>query len=66
VQELELQLTTKINEEFDRAVQHKQLRYAPAPVAPVAAVAGGGVNMEELVQLADTLQWVKQQQQQHQ
>jgi len=30
VQDLELQLRTKMNEEFDRAIQQKQLRHAPA------------------------------------
>jgi len=73
VKELELLLTTKINEEFERAVQQKQQRHAPAPAPVAAAVAAdddGGVNLEELVHLAETqgpdaaLQWVKQQQQQ--
>ena len=41
VKELELQLTTKMNEEFDRTVQQKQLRHAPAPVA---VADGGGFN----------------------
>jgi len=72
VKELELLLTTKINEEFERAVQQKKQRHAPAPApAPVVGAVDndeGGVNVEEFVQLAETqgseaaLQWVKQQQ----
>mmetsp|Transcript_41409 Transcript_41409/g.46171 ORF Transcript_41409/g.46171 Transcript_41409/m.46171 type:complete len:84 (+) Transcript_41409:299-550(+) len=64
----------RTNRVFFFAFAFSETGSSTSPVAAVAAVAaaadGGGVNVEELVQLADTqgpdaaLQWVKQQQQQ--